>query len=217
MMANLADWQSVVHLAEKIASRGLDKFSNVSERRRRRLFPQAVRNKIVEPARLGQIFKLREYRGKLNGTIELMPLHIAEEGPSVLFVPYWAIRPHGVHFKIFLTIVPSVAANGQTITFRFEMPETRGRHAFWHMQLSLLPEAAAVATGDGGGIPVFPWLPTKDPAVPLPSEGECVDLLLNALISIYGNDDKVKTEIKDCGFDGSLHKLILGRVEKLVG
>ena len=215
-MSNLAELRSVLHVAEKIANRGLDKFANLPESRRRKLFPPSVRNKIVEPVRIGQIFKLREYRGKLNGTIELIPLHFSEKGPSVLFVPYWAMRPHGLHFKIFLTIVPTVAANGQTITFRYEMPENRGRHAFWHMQLSYLPEAAAVATGDDGGIPVFSWLPTKDPAVPLPSEGDSVDLLLNALISIYGYDEKIKAEIAKCGFDGSLYNLIVKRVQKLV-
>lgn len=216
-MVDLTDWESVVHVAEKVANRGLNKFTDVSERRRRRLFPQTVRNKIVEPARLEQIFKLREYRGKLNGTIELMPLHVAERGPSVLFVPYWTVRPYGMHFKMFLTIVPVAAANGQTISFRFEMPENRGRHAYWHMQLALLPEAATVATGDGGGIPVFSWLPTKDPAVPLPSEGNSVDLLLNALIAIYGNDEKIKKEIENCGFEGSLQNLIVKRVGELVG
>ena len=122
-----------------------------------------------------------------------------------------------MHFKVFLTIVPTIATNGQTMSFRFEMPDNRGRHAYWHMQLALLPEAATVATGDSGGIPVFPWLPTKDPAVPLPSEGESVDLLLNALISIYGNDENMKTEMASYGFDGSLHSLIVKRVEQLVG
>lgn len=216
-MVNLADWKSVIHIAERVANRGLDKFGDVSERRRRRLFPPTVRNKIVEQARLEQIFKLREYRGKLNETIELMLLHVGEKGPSVLFVPYWTMRPHGVHFKVFLTIVQSNATNRETISFRFEMPENRGKHAYWHMQLSLLPEAATVATGDTGGIPVFPWLPTKDPAVPLPSEGESIDLLLNALISIYGNDEKMKSEMASCGFEGSLHNLIVKRIERLVG
>ena len=217
MMVNLADWNSVVHIAERVANRGLDKFANVSDRRRQGLFPQAVRNKIVEHARLEQIFKLREYRGKLDGTIELMPMHVGEKGPSVLFVPYWAMRPSGMYFKVILTIVPTIAMNRPTMSFRFEMPENRGRHAYWHMQLSLLPEAAAVATGDRGGIPVFPWLPTKDPAVPLASEGESVDLLLNALIAIYGNDENMKMEMASYGFDGSLHNLVVKRVEQLVG
>lgn len=216
-MNSLGDRQSVLHVTEKVAVRGLSKFANVSESRIRRLFHPNVRNKIVGQDRVNQIFKLREYRGKLNETIELIPLHVSEKGPGVLFVPYWTTRPDGLHFKVFVTVVPAMAAGAPTMSFRYEMPENRGRHAFWHMQLSYLPEAKVVAAGGGDGIPVFPWLPTKDPAVPLPSEGDGVDLLLNALISIYGYEDEVKAEIRNCGFDGALQSLIVRRVDELVG
>ena len=216
-MTNLSDIKAVLHVAEKVATRGLEKFSQISEHRRQKLFPLPVRNKIVEPVRVKQIFKLREYRGKFDGTIELIPLHVSEKGPSVLFVPYWALRPFGVHFKVFITIVPTVAAAQPTISFRYEMPENRGRHAFWHMQMSYLPEAAVLATGKNGGIPTFPWLPTTDPAIPLASKGDSLDLLLNALISIYGygKNARIIAEIKECGFDASLHNLIVARVKEL--
>ena len=216
-MSRLGDRQSVLHVTERVAVRGLSKFDNVSEGRIRRLFRPNVLNKIVGQDRVNQIFKQNEYRGKLNGTIELIPLHVSEKGPGVLFVPYWTTRSHGLYFKVFVTIVPAVAAGAPTMSFRYEMPENRGRHAYWHMQLSYLPEAKVVASGNGGGIPTFSWLPTTDPAVPLPSEGDGVDLLLNALISIYGYEDEVKAEIRSCGFDGALQSLIVRRVDELVG
>ena len=207
---------TLMRVMEAVANRGFQKFTQMSRSaKRKRLHPDLM-NRVIEEERLGKVFGQKRYNG-LNGKgVELMPLEVGRGEQAFLFMPWWAPRPDGqVHFKVY--IVAAKVSGKESITVRFEEPENRGpNHRYWHAQLSHAP-GSAVTQGAAGGIAYKCWLPTKNPAIPLPSCGDQVDLLLSMMISVYGYKAIVLDVIGDCGFEPALNRRVVERVSWLAG
>ena len=210
---NLDCVATLLHVTEEVAKRGYDKFSNSSQS-----LPRPLLNKIVEKERLGKVFTQKSYRGKNGDAIELFPLKFEGGGDAFLFVPFWSQRPEGrVNFKVFILAANNSGERSVTLAFRFEEPENRGpNHRFWHAQLCRVPLSKSVSDEVTYDIPCYPWLPTTNPAIPLPISGGHIDLLLVMLISVFGYKKPVEDEINACAFGYGLKKSILTRISAIV-
>jgi hypothetical protein len=93
-------------------------------------------------------------------------------------------------------------SNLRVLGLRFEAPEGKGDHNYYHVQFSKGFEPSQYFRGDESSegestdAPFPVWLPVKEPTIPISAQNSA-ELLLCVLASLYGNNELSKFSTKN--------------------